>query len=183
VNNNFPKTGSEAGWNAAYCRLENYLSALHIQNKVHQNQVILRLLERAAEKHRQNPEMCPTTLAMDEIRAAMDRWFRVIRLPEERVSVMGFLAILANAVPEKWPAAFLAEEIPADCQRALQASEVRAVPELQVTSMVPQPFANPLLGGFSWPKPVDKLARYLAPLIMKETAMPAVIPTPTEPSQ
>lgn len=182
VNKFFPKTGSELEWNAAYCRLEDYLRALHVFNKVHQTQIILRLLQRAGEKHAQQPDLCPTVLAMAEIRAAMDRWFAEFLPPHERVSVVGFLALLASAVPEKWPSAFLAEEIPDDCRRALHANEVRAVPKLQVTSMVPQPFANPLLGGFDLPEPVEKLARYLAPLVMKgAVSAPAAAPPPEPP--
>lgn len=171
MKNFFPTTGSELEWNAAYCRLEDYLRALHILNKVHQNQIILRLLQRAARKHAANPELCPTALAMGEIRAAMDRWFEQFLPSKDRVSVMGVLSLLANAVPEKWPAAFLAEDIPADCQRVLNESEVCAVPELQVTSMVPQPFTNPLLGGFNLPPPVGKLAEYLTPLVLKGTEL------------
>jgi hypothetical protein len=178
-----PKTGSELEWNAAYCRLEDYLRALHVSNKVHQTQIILRLLQRAAARQELNPDLCPTVLAMAELRAAMDRWFAEFLPPHERVSEVGFLSLLASAVPEKWPAAFLAKEIPDDCQRALQENEVRAVPDLQVTSMVPQPFANPLLGGFNLPVPMEKLARYLVPLVIKEALPASAIAPPSEPPQ
>jgi hypothetical protein len=176
----FPKIGSELEWNAAYCRLEDYLRALHIFNKVYQTQIILRLLERAAEKHAQHPDLCPTVLAMEELRTAMDRWFAEFLPPHKRVSVVGFLAVLASAVPEKWPMALLAEEIPTDCRRALHENEVRAVPELQVTSMVPQPFANPLLVGFNLSEPTQKLGQYLTPLVMKEAVSTSSIAPPPE---
>jgi hypothetical protein len=174
-----PKTGSELEWNAAYCRLEDYLCALHIVGKMQQNQIILRLLKRAADKHAENQDLCPTVLAMEEMRAAMDWWFGQILASKERVSVMGFLSLLATALPEKWPAAFLAEDIPADCQRTLLAGAMYAVPELQVSSMVPQPFANPLLDGISFTKSAGKLMGYLSPLVLKIPALVmAALPNP-----
>ena len=80
------------------------------------------------------------------------------------------LSLLATETPEKWSAAFLAEDIPADFQRELFPCPVRAVPDLKVSSMVPQPFANPLRAAVKLPIPVGKLTQDLAPLMTKAAA-------------
>jgi hypothetical protein len=134
----FPTTGSEAEWNAAYYRLEDYFRALRLVNKVHQSQVILRLLESAAVRHAQDPSQNPTALAMDEARAMMDRWFAEVFGQRERLNVVGLISLLAVDVPERWPLAFPCGEIPAELRRDLRESDVRAGPDLLMSSMTPR---------------------------------------------
>ena len=135
----FPQTGSEAEWNAAYYRLEDYLRALHVTNKVHQSQIISQLLEVVAAKHARDPEQSPTTLAMAEAHAAMDRWFTIILQRPDRSSAVGLLLLLITDASDKWPTVFLSENIPDEFRQALQESDVRASPDLHVSSMVPRP--------------------------------------------
>jgi hypothetical protein len=139
MRNFFPETGSEAEWNAAYYRLEDYLRALHVVNKVRQSQIILRLLQAAAVKHALNPDQSPTTLALELAYAAMDRWFEKILPRPDRVAVVGPLSLLITDAAEKWPTVFLSDEVPLDFYRVMQESQVRAGPDLQVSSMVPRP--------------------------------------------
>ena len=61
-----PKTGSLDAWNAAYVRVEDYLRAHRIHNRLHQSRLIQRILERAARRHEQQPAIAPTTLAAEE---------------------------------------------------------------------------------------------------------------------
>ena len=75
MNTFFPMTGSETDWNSAYYRLEDYFRAMRMVNKVHQSQIILHILERAAARHAKDPNQNPTALAMEEARALMDQWF------------------------------------------------------------------------------------------------------------
>ncbi len=154
----FPKTGSELEWSNACSRVEEYLRALRAGNEEQREQIILRVLERAADKHAENPGLCPTTLAMDEIRADMDRWFKQNLSPDEQAAVPGLISLLAFNALEKWPAVFLAEDIPADFQRRLRESQVRAAPDLKVSSMVPQPFVHPLRAAIQLPVVLGKLA-------------------------
>ena len=153
----FPQTGTEAEWNAAYYRLEDYLRALHVVNKVQQSQIILGLLQTAAVKHRQNPDRSPTALAMEETYAAMDRWLGKILQSPETVSGAGLISLLITDAVEKWPTAFMADDVPADLQEAMQESDVRAGPDLRVSSMVPRPIdPSPLLEVMlpdRWEKP------------------------------
>ena len=152
-----PQTGSETEWNAAYYRLEDYLRALHVVNKVQQSQIILGLLQTAAIKHAQNPGQSPTALAMEEAYAAMDRWLGKIFQPQKSVSGAGLVSLLITDAVEKWPTAFMADDVPPDLQRAMQESDVRAGPDLRVSNMVPRPIdPSPLLEAMlpdRWERP------------------------------
>lgn len=135
----FPTTGSEAEWNVAFYRLEDYFRALRFVNKLHQSQIILRLLESAAIRHAQDPSQDPTVLAMEEARAAMERWFEGVFGHRERLNVVGLISLLAVDAPERWPLAFPQDEIPVELGRELRESDVRAGPDLLVSSMTPRP--------------------------------------------
>jgi hypothetical protein len=139
-----PKTGTLEAWNAAYVRVEDYLRAHRIHNRLHQSRLILRILERAALRHEENPALDPTTLAAEEAEHMMDAWFGEVlgdqNLPRDRVIVAGRVALLLTDGPEKCPYAFLDEEkVPADFAHAMQQSSIEAGPDLAVSSMVPRP--------------------------------------------
>jgi len=142
----FPATGSEAEWNAAYYRLEDYFRALRLVNKVHQSQIILGLLESAAARHARDPTQSPTSLAMEEVHATIEQWFERIFGQRERLNTVGLISLLAVDAMEKWPLTFPAEEIPDELRRELRESEVYASPDLLVSSMTPRPIdVSPLL--------------------------------------
>jgi hypothetical protein len=154
----FPMTGSETDWNGAYYRLEDYFRALRMVNKVHQSQIILQILESVAQRHAGVPGQNPTALAMEEARAAMDQWFEGILGQREHITVVGLISLLATDAPERWPVAFLSEEVPAEFLREMQESDVRAGPDLQVSSMVPRPIdVSPLLDPIHFPDALEKI--------------------------
>ena len=139
-----PKTGTMEAWNAAYVRVEDYLRAHRIHNRLHQSRLIDKILERAARRHAEHPALEPTTLAAEETEAMIDTWFGEVLgergQPHDRIAIDGRLALLLSDGPQKWPYAFLDEEnIPADFSRAMQTSFMRAGPDLAVSSMVPRP--------------------------------------------
>lgn len=139
-----PKTGALEEWNDAYVRVEDYLRAHRIHNRLHQSRLILRILERAARRHEQHPNLNPTTLAAEEAERMMDAWFGEIlgeqNLPPDRIAVAGRVALLLTDGPQKNPYAFLNEEqIPPEFARAMQRSSIEAGPDLAVSSMVPRP--------------------------------------------
>jgi hypothetical protein len=163
----FPATGSEAEWNSAFYRLEDYFRALRLVNKVHQSQVILRLLESAAVRHARDPSQNPTALAMGEVRAMMDRWFAGIFGQRERLNVVGLISLLAVDAPERWSLAFPCDEIPVELRQALQESEVRAGPDLLMSSMTPRPIdVAALLEPIQLPDTLGKAGRALAILVL-----------------
>lgn len=156
-----PATGSEAEWNAAYYRVEDYLRALGGVNRVHQSQIIIRLLAAAAEKHAAHPDESPAVLAMEEARAALDRWFSEILPRGDGGAFRGLTSLLAADASGKWPDRLLAEDIPIDFQLALQANDVRGGPDLNVSSMAPRPFdAQPLLDIINLPDRLLKAWRH-----------------------
>lgn len=139
-----PRTGTLEAWNAAYVRVEDYLRAHRIHNRLHQSRLILRILERAARRHEADPTLDPTTLAAEEAERMMDAWFGEVLgeqdLPHDRIAVTGRLALLLTEGAEKNPYAFLdSERIPPEFARAMQQSSIEAGPDLAVSSMVPRP--------------------------------------------
>lgn len=139
-----PSTGSMEAWNAAYVRVEDYLRAHRIHNRLHQSRLIQEILERAARRHALQPTTDPTTLAAEETETMMDAWFGAVfsaeGTPQERRAIEGRVALMLCDGPEKWPYAFLDERnIPVDFRAALHASSMQAGPDMAVSSMVPRP--------------------------------------------
>lgn len=131
-------------WNAAYVRVEDYLRAHRIHNRLHQSRLIQAILERAARRHETEPMRSPTAIAAEETDAMMTRWFaRVLAVPaegDERVSADGRLALLLCDGPEKWPYAFLDDSaVPPQFLGAMRAGVIQAGPDMAVSSMVPRP--------------------------------------------
>lgn len=139
-----PRSGTMEAWNAAYGRVDDYLRAHRIHNRLLANRIILRVLEAAARRHEANPALDPTTLAAEEIEAQMDRWFGEMLderdQPHERIAIDGRVALLLSDGPQKWPYAFLSSEpVPPDFVQAMRAGAIEAGPDLAVSSMVPRP--------------------------------------------
>ncbi len=138
-----PRTGTMEAWNAAYVRVEDYLRAHRIHNRLHQSRLIQAVLERAAKRHAENPALDPTTLAAEEIELLMDRWFaEVLEIEDrqhQRIAIEGRVAMLLCDGPQQWPYAFLdPSQIPADFSTAMRASSIKAGPDMTVSSMVPR---------------------------------------------
>jgi hypothetical protein len=139
-----PRTGTMEAWNAAYVRVEDYLRAHRIHNRLHQSRLIQQILERSARRHETDPSRDPTTLAAEETEAMMDLWFAEVLdvrgQPHERIAVDGRVALLLCDGPEKWPYAFLDEKhVPPDFSKAMRAGVIEAGPDMTVSSMVPRP--------------------------------------------
>ena len=139
-----PSTGTLDQWNAAYVRTEDYLRAHRIHNRLHQSRLIQQILERAAKRHAEAPEVSPTTLAAQETERLMDSWFAsILNAPDrnhERIATDGRVALLLCDGPQRFPYAFLDEDnIPEDFKKAMKESSMRAGPDLAVSNMVPRP--------------------------------------------
>jgi hypothetical protein len=145
----FPDTGSEREWNAAFYRLEDYLRALQVINKVHQSQIILEILQAAAAKHRENPDESPTTLAMQECHQRTNLWFEEMLERRGRFPIAGLLPMfLADGAGHR-STAFLRPDAPDHFRRALKEHDYEANPDIQVSRMIPRPLdVSPLMEGF-----------------------------------
>jgi hypothetical protein len=138
-----PKTGTLEQWNAAYVRVEDYLRAHRIHNRIHQSRLIQRVLLAAAARHEQNPALDPATLAIEETDRLMDGWFGELLdekdLPHDRIAAEGRVALLLADGMDRWPFAFLAEQnVPDEFVQLMKQSSIKAGPDLAVSSMVPR---------------------------------------------
>jgi hypothetical protein len=139
-----PRTGTADQWNAAFIRVEDYLRAHRVHNRLQQITILQKVIARAAARHEQNPSLDPTTLAAEEVDRMMDEWFGELlgdkNLPHERIAVEGRVALLLSDGVERWPYAFLDEQhVPAEFAREMQRRSIQAGPDMTVTSMVPRP--------------------------------------------
>jgi hypothetical protein len=147
-----PRTGTMESWNAAYVRVEDYLRAHRIHNRLHQSRLIQKILERAARRHEAHPALDPTMVAAEETEALMDAWFADILdekgQPHDRLAIDGRVSLLLCDGPERWPYAFLDENnIPPDFAAAMRSSHLEAGPDLAVSSMVPRPIDFGMITG------------------------------------
>jgi len=165
---------ASAEWNAAYYRLEDYLRALHVVNKVYQSQIILRVLERAAAKHAANPEINPTTVAMNEVWGEMETWFDTVLPTPPHFLAAGPVSLLVTDATEKWPTVFLSADIPPEFTDALKACEIQAGPDLNLSSMVPRPLDTGPAEETSVLEKTKRMAMLL-PMVLFGSAAAAVI--------
>ena len=138
-----PRTGTPEQWNAAFIRVEDYLRAHRVHNRLQQITILEKVIAQAASRHEQNPALEPTTLAAEEIDRMMDEWFGELLghkdLPHERIAVEGRVALLLSDGVERWPYAFLDErQVPPEFAQEMQRRSIQAGPDMTVTSMVPR---------------------------------------------
>ena len=138
-----PRTGTPEQWNAAFVRVEDYLRAHRVHNRLQQSQILHRVLARAAAQHEKEPHLDPTTLAAEEIDRRMDEWFGELlgdkNLPHERIAVEGRIALQMCDGVARWPYAFLdMENIPPEFAHDMKRRSMQAGPDMTVTSMVPR---------------------------------------------
>jgi hypothetical protein len=171
MNSFCPTSGSEGEWKEARARLEAYLQALQLAPPKQEEQIVGAVLQQVAIKHAQQPAESPTTLVMGEIQHALEQWIMKAVGCGEHDSVSGFVSLFATDAAKKWPAAFLDTEIPPDFQQVLRESHVRAAPDLKVSRMVPEPFANPLQDAIALSAPLAELAKNKAPLMARVFAV------------
>jgi hypothetical protein len=139
-----PRTGTAEQWNAAFVRVEDYLRAHRVHNRLQQSRILQEVLARAALRHESEPAADPTTLATEEIDRMMDGWFGDLLgdkdLPHERIAVEGRVALLLCDGVERWPYAFLdRKNPPADFSDEMKRRFIQAGPDMTVSSMVPRP--------------------------------------------
>lgn len=138
-----PRTGTPDQWNAAFIRVEDYLRAHRVHNRLQQITILEKVIARAAARHEKDPTLDPTTLAAEEIDRMMDEWFGELlgdkNLPHERIAVEGRVALLLSDGVDRWPYAFLDEQhVPPEFAEEMRRRSIQAGPDMTVTSMVPR---------------------------------------------
>jgi len=133
-------------WNAAYEKVENYFHALRVRNKPLLGQLVLRVLERAAQRAPAEPERSATQLAAEEMDRIVIEWFaEVLQEPptnaDQMLSTRGRLALLLADMPGRWQDQFLRPgPWPKEFISAMRETYVRAGPDFQLSKMTPRPF-------------------------------------------
>jgi hypothetical protein len=138
-----PATGTPEQWNAAYIRVEDYLRAHRVHNRLLQTQLLQEVLGRAARRHAQQPHLEPVTIAAEEIDRMMDEWFGELlgdkNLPHNRIAIAGRVALLLCDGVERWPHAFLDDRnVPPEFAQEMKRRSIQAGPDMKVSSMVPR---------------------------------------------
>ena len=131
-------------WNDAYVRVERYLYALQLRNRVVLGELVLHVLHRAMDRAPLQPELSATELAMQEMDGLVMRWFEKIlgAAPEAKnvLSTRGRLALMLADMPSRWQEHFLTPgPWPREFVTAMRAAYLRAGPEFQLTRMSPRP--------------------------------------------
>jgi len=154
------ETGSEADWNEARERLDDYLRALRLMDEARRGQIVMRVLETAVSRRSADSSQSLTLLAMEEARVAMDIWFEGVLGRRERIAVAGLVSMHAVDAAERWPLAFLSDDLPGEFRAEMMESHVRGGSDLQVSSMAPRPLdVGPLLDPIQLPEAIGRIAR------------------------
>lgn len=133
-------------WNAAYEKVENYFHALRVRNKALLGRLVLRVLERAAQRAPVEPEHSATQLAAEEMDRIVIEWFaEVLQEPpanaDQMLSTRGRLALLLADMPGRWQEQFLRPgPWPKEFISAMRETYLRAGPDFQLSKMTPRPF-------------------------------------------
>jgi hypothetical protein len=145
------KPGQLAGrsldeWNAAYSKVESYLHALRVRNKVLLGRLVIQVLRRAMRRAPQEANLSATQLAMQEMDSFVAEWFaHVLQYQptgsDQMLSTRGRLALLLADMPGKWQDQFLRPgPWPEPFVTAMRKTFVLAGPNFQLAKMAPRPF-------------------------------------------
>lgn len=132
-------------WNAAYEKVERYLCALRLRNKVVLAQLALSVLQRAKQRAPFEPRLSATELAMEETDHLIADWFaEILGEPatgaDQMLSTRGRLALLLADMPGRWQDQFLTPgPWPAEFVAAMREAFFRAGPDFQLARMTPRP--------------------------------------------
>ncbi len=131
-------------WNAAYAKVERYLCALRLRNKVVLAQLALGVLQRAKQRAPYEPRLSATELAMEETDHLITDWFaEILGEPatgtDQMLSTRGRLALLLADMPVKWQDQFLTPAPwPPEFVAAMREAFFRAGPDFQLARMTPR---------------------------------------------
>ncbi len=139
-----PATGSVDEWNEAYTRVDDYLRAHRIRNKLHQQRLTMLALSRAAVLHQAAPEKPPVVHAVEEIDRQIDNWFRIVlrgeNIDPDVLETQGRVGIQVADLPAQWPFLFSdSAQLPERMRERMRETTIKAGPTLQLSSMVPRP--------------------------------------------
>ena len=166
-----PRTGSDEEWNEAFARVEDYFRAHRVHSRIHQAELVYKILDRAATRHEQNPDTPPVTLASGEAQDAVNGWLRhqvgEANIDLEKAGRLGRVAFLLADGPSKHPEMFLDNDLPEDVRSGMRLRLEQSCPNMEVSSMVGRDIdlgLFPDVADFAWDL-INKW-RYLPTLIL-----------------
>lgn len=135
-----PTTGTTDEWNEAYSRVEDYFRAHRVHSRIHQSELVYKILARAAARHLADPATPPVTHAVREASGAVDDWLRQQigdeSLDAEKAGRLGRVAFLLADGPSKHPEMFMDNDLPEEVREGMRRRLVQSGPNMEVSSMV-----------------------------------------------
>lgn len=142
LNKLVPRSQDVIDWGDAYERVENYLGALQIQDRLLLSQLVANILSRAAERVGES-EKSPSVLAMEEAKKVVETWYGQVLdaagLDHTELGSQGRLALFLSDMPRRWQGEFLHEgPWPDDFLKAIKATHMTTGPEFSKGQMTPR---------------------------------------------
>jgi hypothetical protein len=140
-----PPGQSLTAWNDAYLKVESYLNALRLKNRLLIGKTVFSVLGRALQRVEHEADRRPTELAMEEAVKLVNGWVgdvldQDVADQPHRIATQGRLAMLLADVPGRWQELFLAPgPWPAEFVQSMRESYLRAGPDFQIAQMTPRP--------------------------------------------
>jgi hypothetical protein len=132
-------------WNAAYVKVESYLHALRVRNRVVLGRLVGEILKRAQDRAPDEPGRSATELAGEEMNGLITEWFgQILREAptgaDQMLSTRGRLALLLADMPGRWQDQFLRPgPWPGAFVASMRETFLRAGPDFQLSKMAPRP--------------------------------------------
>ncbi len=135
-----PATGTLSEWNEAFSRVEDYFRAHRVHSRIHQCELVYKIMARAAAAHAGAPHEPPVAHALREASSAINDWLKAQigdpALDAEKAGRLGRVAFLLADGPEKHPEMFLDNDLPEDVRAGMRLKLEQSGPNMEVCSMV-----------------------------------------------
>ena len=124
----------------AYTKVEHYLKALRIENRLILSKLVYMILDKTAAEHKNCPPEDIAALAMEDAQKLTARWTeKILGMPaseEIGIQLKGRIALLLSNAPTKWAKYFLSDEnLPDDLIKTMKDAYITAGPEFQKARM------------------------------------------------
>ncbi len=134
----------EPEWDEAFLRVQSYLRAYGMESPVLLNETTAGIIREARELALDPAAESPVSLAIGIAQSRIGEWFaqsgRQLDWSDDRMRAQGRLALIVADLPGRWRQCFLSSNpLPAELAAAMRSVEILPGPELQLSSMAPEP--------------------------------------------
>lgn len=137
-----PTTGTSEEWSEAYARVDDYLRAFRIRNRIHLSNLNLQILRAAAERHVATPAVSPVRLAIEEAHRQVDAWLsQRLQDPENPgrpySTTVGRVAFMLSDGPTRHSDDFLVPDVQdPELEASMRSWSIKAGPDIKLSHMV-----------------------------------------------